>query len=221
MAPLVEEIKKQEIVDQLAWDNSVNANAVHVDVQDGTVQLKGKVSNYTAKLAAERDAYLVQGVNIVENYLEIEFPPKFTIPSDDEITSNIYKMLIWNSNIDSSDIKVETSAGTVTLSGNVSSYWEKFMAEDIANSTNGVIGVVNDLEVVLIKTIEDVEIENDIRRAYKRSVLISEDEIQVSVNNGIVQLSGKVPTYPIKKEAYDIAVYTGGVTDVIDDIKIS
>lgn len=81
MAPLPEEIKKQDIVDQLTWDDSVNANEVHIDVQDKTVRLTGKVPNYVAKMAAERDAYQVAGVAIVENYLEVEFPPTISLPA--------------------------------------------------------------------------------------------------------------------------------------------
>ncbi len=220
MAPLVEELKKQDVVDQLTWDDSVNANDIYVNVDDRSVQLKGKVPNYASKIAATNAAFRVAGVRNVENYLDIEFPPSITLPTDDEITSNINNMLIWNSKILSSDIKVETINGVVTLTGSVSTYWEKYLAEDIANSARGVLEVNNLLNVELTKSIIDIDIENDIKEAYRRSILIDETKIEVSVTNGVVTLTGSVESYPIKREALDIAIYTTGVVEVNDQLYI-
>lgn len=60
MSPTSAEIKKQDIIDQLTWDNSVNANEVYVNVQESTVQLKGTVPTYASKVAAEKNrAYTI------------------------------------------------------------------------------------------------------------------------------------------------------------------
>ena len=85
MSPYAEEIKKEDVIDQLTWDDSVNANEILVKVEDRTVVLNGTVENSTAKMAAERDAYQVRGVMQVENNLEIQFPPSITLPADSEI----------------------------------------------------------------------------------------------------------------------------------------
>jgi len=53
MNPTSDEIKKQNIVDELTWDDSVNANDVTVKVIDGIVELNGSVPTYAAKAAAE------------------------------------------------------------------------------------------------------------------------------------------------------------------------
>jgi len=220
MPPYIEEIKKQDIIDQLTWDDSVNANDVHVTVIGNTVQLIGTVPNYTAKMAAERAAYQVVGVNHVENYLKVDFPPSFAMPGDEEITSSINHMLTWNSNIKSDDIMVKTNNRIVTLSGMVSSYWEKYLSGRIAVTTHGVIEVINDLAVNPTRNIIDRDIEKDITNTYRRSGLIDEHEITVSVNNGIVRLSGVVSKRLIKQEAHDVAMYTAGVVDVIDELTI-
>jgi osmotically-inducible protein OsmY len=215
-----EEMRKQDIVDQLTWDDSVDANEVHVSVKDGNVKLTGTVPNFTAKLAASKDAYMVAGVKDVENDIDVEYPVTLQVPSDEEITSNINNMLIWNDNILSSNIKVETQNRIVTLRGSVESFWEKSLAGDIAASARGVIDVINTLDIELTKTAMDVDIQQDIKNAYRRSILIDEDKIIVGVNNGIVRLTGSVANYPIKKEALDIAMYTAGVIDVIDELTI-
>lgn len=220
MAVLNEEIIKQNIIDQLTWDDSVNANDIQVEVQESTVQLKGTVPNYTAKLAAERNTLNVPGVLNLESFLKVEFPPRLTMPNDPEITQNIKNILAWNSNINSASIDVVTSHGIVTLSGIADSPWEKFEAEDIANSALGVVDVVNKISVKPVKSIIDIDIENDIKKAYERSGLIDESKIDVSVKNGIVHLIGVVSNNLIKNEAYKTALYTAGVVDVIDEITI-
>lgn len=220
MKPTSDEIRKQDIVDQLTWDDSVDANDVSVSVRNGIAELKGSVPTYATKMAAERDAYLVTGIAAVENKLEIDFPSGIAIPTDTEITGNVESKLIWDSQINATGIKVETTNGVVTLSGVVDSYWEKNLAEDLARNTSGVIDVLNDLAVNLAKSIVDIDVENDIIDAYRRSGLIDEEKINVNVNDGIVHLTGIVPNYLIKRQAYNLAMYTAGVIDVIDDITI-
>jgi osmotically-inducible protein OsmY len=215
-----EEIKKK-IIDQLTWDDSVNANNIEVEVQDSTVQLRGTVPNYTAKLAAERDALNVPGVLNLESFLKVEFPPRVTLPGDPEISRNIKNMLTMNNRINAINIDVATSDGIVTLTGTADSYWEKYEAEDLANTAHGVIEVVNKIGVKPVKSVVDQEIEEDIRKAYERSGLINEDEIDVSVKNGVAHLSGVVANTLIKKEAYKVALYTTGVVNVIDEITIA
>lgn len=220
MTPKTEELTKQDIVDELAWDDSVDANDVTVTVHDGTVELNGTVPNYAAKTAAERDAYLASDVTRVINNLTVRFPSTKDVPTDTEITANIEDKLNWNSQINATDISVRTTDGIVTLSGVVDTYWEKSLAEDVALYTDGVIDVVNDLTVTPIKSIVDIDIENDIRRAFIRNSIIDDTKINVSVNAGIVTLSGVASSYLEKSRAHNIAKYTAGVVDVINDIII-
>ncbi len=221
MSPTYEEIKKQDIIDQLSWNNSVNANEVYVNVQDDVVRLTGTVPTYASKIAAEKDVYEIAGVNKVENHLKVEFTPEITLPADQEITKNIEDKLVWNSQINALNVSVETNDGVVTLSGVVDSYWEKNLAGDIAMHTSGVIEVINNLSVSLTKSVVDIDIEKDIKNAFHRTRLPGREEITVSAKDGIVRLSGVVPSNFVKREAYNIAVYTAGVVDVLDDITVA
>lgn len=220
MSPTNDEIIKQDIVDQLTWDNSVDANDVNVNVFEGVTELTGTVPTYAAKMAAERDAYLIAGVITVDNNLTIEFPSGIALPTDVEITSNIENKLAWDSQINTAGIIVETKNSIVALSGVVDSYWEKTLAGDIAYYTHGVIDVVNNLTVAPPKSIVDIDIENDIIAAYKRSGLIDETTIRVSITDGVVHLTGTVSNYLEKAQAYNIAIFTAGVVDLINDITI-
>lgn len=213
-------INKQDIIDHLNWDDSVNNIDIKIEIENNTVQLKGSVPNYTSKLAAERDVYQVSGVTKVENFLRVKFPFSVTIPDDNEIKENITKMLAWNNMINAENIEADVNRGTVTLTGNVGSKWEKHMVESLANSLHGVVDVENNISVKLGKSILDRDIEKDIKRAFERSILIDESNITVNVKNSIVELSGSVANLAVKKEAYNTALYTAGVLDVIDNLTV-
>ena len=220
MAALPEEIIKQKIIDQLTWDDIVNANDIQVEVFESTVQLKGTVPNYTAKLAAERDALNVTGVLNLESFLEVDFPPRIILPDDAEISMNIKSMLTMNSKINAVNIDVTTSGGIVTLSGTADSYWEKYEAEDVATKALGVIEVINKIVVRPVKSVIDKEIQNDIETAYERSGIVDESKIDVDVKNGVVHLTGTAANRVIKNEVFATALYTTGVIDVIDEVTI-
>ncbi len=215
-----QEVIKQDIIDHLIWDDGVNANDVYIHIENGNVRLTGKVPNFSAKMAATQDAYMIAGVKNVDNQLEVGFVSTGNMPDDAEITSNVRHMLLWNNKLISSNIRVESLDRIVTLSGNVETYWEKYLAEDIANKARGVKDVINLLQVELKKTMIDLDIQKDIENALKRSHFIDEKTMEVSVNNGVVTLSGTVINYPVKRQALYIAMHTAGVTDVNDEINL-
>lgn len=215
-----DEAKKQEIVDRLAWNNSVDANDVNVLVDGDTARLEGTVPSYAAKITAENEAYLIDGITHVKNLLEIAFPPEILIRDDDEIVNNIESQYKWNSQLNAENINVKSRNGIVTLEGKVYSYWEKSIAEAIANSSVGVMGVDNNLTVLPRKSFIDVDIENDIKRELERNPLIDESKLNVSVSNGIVTLSGHVRYRVIKQQVIDIVTYSAGVIDVVDELTI-
>lgn len=220
MKPEREELIKQQIIDHLTWDASVNANDINVTVKNGKVELRGTVQNYTARLAAERNAFHVYGVEDVKNYLEIKFPATQSLPTDEEINENITRILSWNSHIDASEIVVKTHTNIVTLEGNVGSYWEKYMIGEIVNAVRGVLEVTNNITVRPKLETRDINIKNEIESAFERTNLINEDNIDVSVDTGMVILEGAVSNFFVKTQAHNIAMYTTGVVDVVDKLTV-
>ncbi|HKK67582.1 MAG TPA: BON domain-containing protein, partial [Bacteroidales bacterium] len=124
------------------------------------------------------------------------------------------------SQLNAENINVKSSDGIVTLEGKVYSYWEKSIAEAIANSSVGVMGVNNNLTVLPRKSFIDVDIENDIKRELEKNPLIDESKLNVSVSNGIVTLSGHVRYRVIKQQVIDIVTYSAGVIDLVDELTI-
>ena len=209
------------VKDQLIWDNRVRASDVDVTVQDGTAVLTGTVPSYRAKIAATEDAWSVMGVTNVDNRLRVQYPPMITVPTDSEIMSSVNSSLTLDPDINSSKIDVLVSGGIVTLRGTVDSLWKKFQAASDAYSSVGVIDVINELAVVVTDKASDERIARSIEAAFDRNFNVDPDNITVTVANGIVTLTGTVPSWTSWRSAYNTAVYTAGVTDVIDQLMIS
>ena len=214
-----EEIK-QDIIDELYWDYSVDPSNIKVKVKDGMVILNGSVPSYREKASAELDVKKIEGVLSVENNIEIEFLKEFEVPYDEVIKNNIETALSSNSGIDSKEIEVSVNEGEVILKGNINAYWKKIKAERLASEIKGVKDVKNKISVFVTETYSDEKIEKNIRSALKRSRLIYAKNVNIEVNNGKVKLKGRVANWGAYNIAENAAVFTRGVTDIENDIII-
>ena len=114
--------------------------------------------------------------------------------TDSEIQRDVEDELKWNPNIQSTDIAVKVIGGTITLTGFVRSYREKYDAERIAKRIRGVRAVANDLEVKLPGGTDrpDPEIARDAADALKRTIPYTSKSVKAVVRNGWVTLEGDV-----------------------------
>lgn len=144
--------------------------------------------------------------------------------SDMWITGETKLRLLADDEAPALDVNVDTENGAVTLFGVVSSEAEKKAAEASAREVKGVKSVQNELQVVSKARQEKVEaadgqladaVEANLN---KRDTL---DDISVEVKNGVVRLSGEVPSEADRVTAAVVARSTPGVRSVLaDDLKV-
>ena len=123
------------MVDELIWDDRVDASKVSVEVSHGTVTLRGEVPTYLASSAASDDAVGILGVVDLRTQLAVHYPASVSIPTDEELETEIRRKLAWNPDIDVLDMEVGVSAGVVP------SWPARESAHDAAAFTAGVTGV--------------------------------------------------------------------------------
>jgi osmotically-inducible protein OsmY len=190
---------KKDIVDQIYWDDRVDASEVHLEINNRVVTLTGTVPTYRAKMAAEDNAWAIDGVTLVLNQLRVEHPTVLALPTDEQIKTRVKNAFMDDPDIFSFKIDVDIDDGWVTLKGTVDSYWKKMEAEDEAAAVRGVLGVTNELAVVPTEKASDESIAKKVVNALERNVNIDNvEDITVSVRNGIVKLTGTVPSYIAK-----------------------
>lgn len=195
----------------LLYDPRVWSFNPHVSVSDGIVTLTGLVDNLKAKRAAERDARYTVGVKRVKNYLKVR--PKDQ-PSDEHIGDRVRSALAIDPLVDRYDISTVVRNGTVYLYGTVDNYAEKWRADDLASRVSGVTVVMNRLVVQDTLTgARDWEIKTDIEDELWWSPFVDEEQVQVSVKDGVATLTGTVESWWERERATENA-FEGGARHV-------
>lgn len=145
---------------------------------------------------------------------------KTQVRSDDEIRSSVLLELKWDPKITSPDIAVAVKDGVVTLSGFVSSYWEKDAAEKAVKRVYGVRGLANDLQIKLASERTDPEIARDAVHELESHVGIPSDQIKVTVKYGWVTLEGSVDWQYQKALAESAVKKLRGVLGITNNIEV-
>ena len=142
--------------------------------------------------------------------------------TDSELQRDVLDELKWEPSINAAHIGVSVNDGIVTLSGHVTSYWEKYAAERAAKRVYGVKAVANELEVKLPGSSQrtDEDIAAAAVNALKSNFSVPADKIKVTVSKGWVKLEGEVE-WQYQREAAERAVrYLTGVTGVSNLITV-
>jgi osmotically-inducible protein OsmY len=141
--------------------------------------------------------------------------------SDEEIAERVREDLFWDSRVDEEGLQVQVFDHAVTLRGEVSSTYSREVAEEIAWSVEGVVTVVNNLDV---ETEEDYPVDtvisNNIRSRLNLNTDLDATEITVSVQGNTARVNGEVDTYWEKTEAEDIARGVPGVQRVVNSLTV-
>lgn len=139
---------------------------------------------------------------------------------DESIGEDVLSELNWDPKISSSDIGVAVNDGVVTLTGYVSSYWEKDEAEKAVKRVYGVRAVANDLRLKLAELRTDPEIARDAVHEIDSHIFIPSDKIKVTVKSGWVTLEGNVG-WQFQKRIVESAVKKlKGVIGITNNIEV-
>jgi osmotically-inducible protein OsmY len=141
--------------------------------------------------------------------------------TDMQLKQDIEDELRWDPKVNAAHIGVAVDKGTVSLTGAVDTYAEKWAAEDATKRVRGVRIVAEDLSVKVLADHKrnDSEIGGAIDAAFKWNVEVPKT-VSASVQNGAVTLEGNV-TWNFQRDAAERAVrYLTGVVTVRNDISI-
>lgn len=142
--------------------------------------------------------------------------------SDSQLQLDIMEELKWEPGVDHEKIGVSAKEGVITLSGIVSSYSEKLLAEKTARRVKGIRAIGEDLTVRYPgdpKT-TDSEIAKRVADVLDWNALIPTDRINVTVEDGAVRLRGDVEWNYQKDLAFKDASKISGVVRVDNWINV-
>ena len=230
------------VQDAFLYDPRVNMFDIDVDASNGYVTLRGKVDNLQARRAAGTDARNVLGVWGVKNQLKVR---PAAPPSDSRIDDNVADALQRDPFVDRYEITVSVADGHVYLHGDVDSTYEKTHAEDVASRQAGVTAVHNFLSVNIPEIAgynpytdesypgdydwyapeettpkaTDWEIKQAIQDQIYWSPYVESEDVTVTVDNGVAELTGTVDTWAERQAAEENA-WDGGAIDVNNKLSV-
>ncbi|HEY7747578.1 MAG TPA: BON domain-containing protein [Aestuariivirgaceae bacterium] len=210
---------RQDILDELDFEPSIDAANIGVAVDEGVVTLTGHVASYAQKTAAEEAVRRVKGVLALANEVEIRYPgDKKT--SDGEIAKRALSILKWNEVVPKEGIQISVERGWVILTGQVTWQFQRKAAEEAVRKLSGVLGVINDIEIKPAVSAYDVK--EKIESALTRHAEIEAQEIKVTVRDGNkVLLEGKVDNLDERMAVENAAWSVAGVKSVDDRLTIT
>ncbi|MBD3257515.1 BON domain-containing protein, partial [candidate division GN15 bacterium] len=139
---------------------------------------------------------------------------------DIDITSAIEADLWTDDAVNPNNVDIETVDGVVTLSGTTDNVLAKERASAIAAATVGVRSIVNRIKVKPTMTRTDTELATSVNSALLTDPAADSYEIDITVNNGIVTLTGTVESWQEKQLAATVVKGVAGVRGVQNDIAI-
>lgn len=238
---LTEARQEGSIWTAIALNRNLGAFDISVDVDGNTAVLTGSVESEVERDLAEQIALGVDGITSVDNQVTVDAEHDGAqadsqsdfaqTVQDATITATVKSKLLWNNNTDGMDINVETNNGVVTLNGTAPSSASRDLAENLAENTNNVRRVENNLEVApdgddrdtadrgrtAGDTVNDAWVTSKVKSSYLFNRNLSGMDIEVETNNGQVTLAGEVANDTEKALAVEVAENIRGVTGVNAD----
>lgn len=236
---------KMDVEKRLKADRSLDDSSISVkSVDKGVVSLTGKASSLDDNERALYCALSQPGVVRVTSKIEVsdtlpdeefrtaEAAKPVTdqrnvggVVSDLWITSATKMKLASDSRTPATEINVDSRDGVVTLFGMVPTKESKSAAAEIAKGVTGVKSVENQIEVVSLAKQEmvqarDEEIQAGVKKALTDSGQQENAGIDVEVKNGVVRLTGTVPTWQRNLSAVYVARSVTGVRSILNELKV-
>ncbi len=214
-----EEIKR-EIVDELCWDNRVDASKIKVIVKNGNVELTGNVPTFKDISTARAAARNVADAGEITENLSVTYATPPDLPGETRQQVRIENVLRREPSIEASNIIVSVTSGRVTLEGTVSALWKKSLIQDLVSSIRGVVHIDNRIAAASPVKVEDQIIAEEVMEALEKDELVDAGDISAEVKDGVVTLSGSVSAWKSRREAEQEISFIKGVTGVKNMIDV-
>ena len=195
-----------------------SAAGVSVQVRGGVVTLTGTVPNLARRLGIVNQARRTVGVREIEDAIRVVPPdPR----PDAELAEAVRASLARNlGSVESRAVQVRVENGVVVLTGTLTGSYPKELAGSLAALVPGVTGLRNEITVRPAQRRTDAQIRDDLRSRYRTNPLVPEG-VSVSVENGVVTLTGTVMSFVQVEQAETIARFTPGVVGVENRLFVS
>jgi osmotically-inducible protein OsmY len=207
-----------DVSEELFWDPKVDSVAIAVSANEGEITLRGTVGSLREKREAKKATQRVFGVTSVDNKLQVRLMTDQR-RADADLRGDVLQALMLDSLVPET-VDAKVSDGFVTLTGTADWQYQRDEAEYVASNIVGALDVYNSIEIDHPKP-NAADVQESIKKAFKRNAALDADYLDVSTNNGTVTVTGTVRSWAEHNEVLDAAWAAPGVTSVLDDMSIA
>jgi len=215
----------------LSLSKHLSAFDIGVSTNKGEVTLTGQVPSQETKSLAGSIVQDTSGVKQVHNNLSIN-PAVQRNPEAERLVERVadleVKTLVTDALLKSPELKdkhidVAVKNRVVSLSGTVETLAQKYAAEQIARGVDGVQAVANNLTPTSSQSSSetaDDKLSKRVEFELYSTKAISLNSVQIKSHNGIVTLTGSVPSMAEKLLAEKVAQTVEGVKRIVNDLTV-
>jgi osmotically-inducible protein OsmY len=212
-----DELMREAVLRELAWDAQVEAGRIAVSANDGSIVLSGQVTTYSGKWDAVKAAERVHGVRAVADEVEVKLSSS-SERDDQDIAEDIARHLHTSTAIPKT-VEAEVENGYVTLRGDVAWPYQRAEAERALKYLRGVKGLAN-LITVKPGAPKATDVAERVSEAIERMAHLDARSVWVTTTNGTVHLHGTVHSFSEKHTAGRAAASAPGVTSVENEVLV-
>lgn len=198
-------------------DPKIKASNIGVEVSDGDVTLSGYAETDSEKSNAEQAVRRLNNEHAITQELQV-LVPGTCIRSDAEIAHQVHRIIKWSGIDTNNQIHIKVEQGVVTLSGKVETLHQKDIAQSYASNMLGVKGINNLIEIE--PKLSTSIVKKNIQDALTRQAIHDVENVNVSIHQNTVTLTGKVKSWPEKNCVINAAWLAPKVNNVIDKLQI-
>lgn len=138
-----------------------------------------------------------------------------------DLVIDVERALASDTRIDHNKVGVSAGiGGIIVIDGQVDTYSEKAVAEEIAGRVRGVKDVINNITVIPSIAKSDADIAEDVRRNLELDTWVEDKHISADTVDGVVFLRGTIRSMVEKFEAENDARWVAGVLDVVNHLTV-
>lgn len=208
---------RDDIIEELNWEPSVDSSKIGVAVKDGIITLSGTVPSFIEKMDAEKAVKRVDGVRAVVQNIDVKLKSS-SIRTDAEIAEVAIKNLKWNTNVPEENIFLKVENGWITLEGEVLWNYQKEAAKSAVKGLIGVKGVNNFIKVK--SKIQPENLTQKIKNSFLRNASIDADNVKVEVIGNKAILKGTVQSWAEKRQAEKAVWSAPGIFEIENKLEI-
>jgi len=139
--------------------------------------------------------------------------------ADAELRGDVLQALVLDGLVPKT-VDAQVEDGLVTLTGSAQWQYQRDEAERVASNIVCALDVVDEIELEHPRA-NAVDVKESIEKAFGRNAALDADDLQISVDDDTVTLTGTVSSWAEHDEAVEAAWAAAGVKSVRDHIRVA